>query len=78
MAKFVVYQIWTKDKVVEANSRREAFDIAYPDEDEINHASEIGLHFSNWHVVKVEEDVDAEQSSASTGLEEVAIAYNIN
>lgn len=48
MPKFVVYEIWTRSRVVEAKNESDAYDKGEP-------LPEVGLSLSNWHVHPVDD-----------------------
>lgn len=48
MKKFVVYEIWTRSRVVEARDAEDAYTRGEPNE------SRVGLRLSNWHATEVE------------------------
>ena len=48
--KYVVYEIWTKATIVEANSRGEAYLMVEPSPAD---SARGDLHLSNWHAVPV-------------------------
>ena len=48
MPKYVVYEVWTRSQIIEAETEDKAYDISAPKPVK-------GMNLSNWHVVKVEE-----------------------
>ena len=46
MPKFVVYEIWTKSRIVEAATIGQAYDKGEP-------KARKGLNLSNWHIQKI-------------------------
>lgn len=48
MAKYVVYEIWTKSRIVEADSETHAYDVGEPE-------PVSGMSLSNWHLHPVDE-----------------------
>ena len=50
--RYVVYEVWTKSRIIEAESEQDAYDKAEP-EPRTAEAGELNL--SNWHVVPVDE-----------------------
>ena len=57
--KFVVYEIWTRSRVIEAESFADAYDVAEPE------PVDEGWSLSNWHVVAMD---DAEKEQTTGGL----------
>jgi hypothetical protein len=53
MPKFVVYEIWTRAKVVEAENQTQALEMTEPEPGNSIHEE---LNFSNWHVVPLLEE----------------------
>ena len=48
MPKYVVYEIWTKSRIVEADNESDAYDVGEPQPLE-------GFSLSNWHLHPVED-----------------------
>ena len=51
MPKFVVYEVWTKARVVEAETQSMAYDVGDPDP---RPAKEYGMSLCNWHAVAID------------------------
>jgi hypothetical protein len=52
MPKFVVYEIWSRARVVEAENETEAYKVGEPDAPQ----AASGWNCGNWHVVPVHDD----------------------
>ncbi len=50
MARFVVYEIWTRARVISAPDRHTAYQESEPDPG----LCKFGLHLANWHAVPIE------------------------
>ena len=50
--KYVIYEVWTRHRIVEADSRADALDKNEPAEI----TDGVGFSLSNWHAVPVEDD----------------------
>jgi hypothetical protein len=48
MAKFVVYEVWTRARIVEAVNHRDAYKVGEPQ------PVQGGFNLCNWHVVAVD------------------------
>lgn len=46
MPKYVVYEVWTRSRVVDADSQSDAYDKSEP-------PARAGLSLCNWHVVEL-------------------------
>ena len=53
MSKFVVYEVWTRHRIIKAESISEAYNIGAPDPNEDHDIDYFNL--SNWHVVPIED-----------------------
>lgn len=49
MSRYVVYEVWTASRIIEAPGRRMAYEQGEPKRRE-------GLNLSNWHIVKIPEE----------------------
>lgn len=65
MPKFVVYEVWTKARVVEAETASMAYQ---PPPDPKPH-DEYGMNLCNWHVVAVNPE-DAEETDSTPAVNE--------
>jgi hypothetical protein len=57
--KFVVYEIWSRSRVVEAESESAAYDVADPHGngyDDKGTMQALGLNMGNWHAVRVADE----------------------
>lgn len=46
MPKYVVYEVWTRSRVIDADSESDAYDKGEP-------AARAGMNLCNWHVVEI-------------------------
>ena len=60
MPKYVVYEIWTRARVVEAENLSDAYNVGEPTKRGV-----VGLGLSNWHVVRM---ADTPEPPTSRGL----------
>ena len=60
MPKYVVYEIWTKSRIVEAKNESDAYDVGEPEPLE-------GFSLSNWHV----QEISRTSALVDTGLTHV-------
>jgi len=59
--KFVVYEVWTRARIIEADNQHEAYDVGEP----TPHAD---LSLCNWHVVPIDGQLDEVDGESVGGL----------
>lgn len=52
--RYVVYEIWTRSRIIEANNEKEAFNIGLPEASKKQPVD--GLSLSNWHLQPVSDE----------------------
>ena len=61
--KFVVYEVWTKARVIEAKDFTDAYDVGQPSTD----PTEMGLSLCNWHVCACDGSKESHEPEPITG-----------
>lgn len=49
MKQFVVYEVWTRSRLIEAEDEEHAYDVGSPQ------VNEDGMNLCNWHVIEIPE-----------------------
>jgi hypothetical protein len=62
--KFVVYQVWTRHEVVDADSYESALQMAEPGALHGQAMTDAGYSLCNWHAVQVEQQTEQDELAA--------------
>lgn len=55
MPRYVVYEVWTKSRIIEAANVHEAYEVGAPEPQGVK-----DFNLCNWHVVNIEEESEHE------------------